>query len=254
MAYENIRFAVEGKIARLALARPPLNVLNLAMMREMTAVLEEVAGRNDLRVLVISGEGKGFSAGVEVGEHIGDTAREMIEVFHGLFRILGRIEIPVVGLVHGMTLGGGCELAALCDLLFASDKLKFGQPEIQVGVFPPVAAAAFPRRVGWAAAADLVLSGRVVGAEEALRLGFVSRVFPADGFAEQSEEAVQAIASLSGAVLRAGKRALIAGAGDPLAALSEIETIYLDELMKTEDADEGLRAFLEKRKPVWKDR
>jgi cyclohexa-1,5-dienecarbonyl-CoA hydratase len=254
MATEHIRFTVEGKIARLVLARPPLNVLNLAMMREMTGVLEEVSGREDLRVLVLSGEGKGFSAGVEVGEHVGDTAREMIEVFHGLFRVLARIEIPVVGLVHGLTLGGGCELAALCDLLFACDDLKFGQPEIQVGVFPPVAAAAFPRRVGWAAAADLVLTGRVIGAEEALGLGFVSRVYPAEGFAEKSEKAVQGIAALSGVVLRTAKRALFAGAGDPLAALADIETIYLDELMKTEDADEGLRAFLEKRKPLWKDR
>lgn len=253
-ATEHIRFTVEEGIARLVLARPPLNVLNIAMLREITGVLEETAGRADVRVLVISGEGKAFSAGVEVSEHVGEQARTMIEVFHGLFRVLDRVEVPVVALVHGAVLGGGLELAAMCDLVYASDEAKLGQPEVQVGVFPPVAAAAFPRRMGFAAAADLVLTGRVVRGEEALRLGLVSRVFPAASFAEEGEKAVRALASLSGAVLRSAKKALRRGAASALGALDEVEAIYLDELMATEDAHEGLGAFMEKRKPLWKDR
>lgn len=255
MGHEHIRYAVEDRVGRLVLARAPLNVLNIAMMREMHEVLETAASDEAVRVLLVSGEGKAFSAGVEVGEHVGETAREMIEVFHGLFHRLDRIEVPVVMALHGAVLGGGCELALLGDIVIASANAKIGQPEVQVGVFPPVAAAAFPRRMGWAAAADLVLTGRTVAAEEALRLGLVSRVEEESAFAEAVEKTAKGLAKLSRPVLVSAKRALRAGAGAPaLGALETVERIYLDELMTTDDAAEGLNAFLEKRKPVWKDR
>ncbi|MHC4778350.1 MAG: enoyl-CoA hydratase/isomerase family protein [Planctomycetota bacterium] len=253
MGYEHIRFSLDDKVARLTLARPPLNVLNIAMMREMNEALDGVVGNGGIRTLVISGEGKCFSSGVDVGEHMGDSVKEMIEVFHGIFRRMDRIEAPIVGVVHGATLGGGCELALLCDIILASDDLKIGQPEIQVGVFPPIAAVAFPTRMGWAAAADLVLSGRVVKAHEALAMGLVSRVFPSEEFSEKAEKAVRALGALSGPVLRSAKAALRAGARPPLGALPEVEKIYMNDLMTTHDAKEGLQAFLDKRKPVWKD-
>jgi len=253
MAFEHIRFAVEDRVGRLTLARAPLNVLNIAMMREMNEVFAGLADRGDVRVVTIAGEGKGFSAGVEVSEHVGEQAREMIEVFHEMFRRMDAIPVPIVALVSGMALGGGCELATLCDLIFASEGAKIGQPEVQVGVFPPVAAAALPRRMGWAAAADLVLTGRVLRGPEALQLGLVSRVFPDGTFDEESDKAVRTMAALSRPVLVLTKKALRAGAGASLGALEEVEAIYLDELMKTSDAHEGLSAFLEKRKPVWKD-
>ncbi|MHC5040366.1 MAG: enoyl-CoA hydratase/isomerase family protein, partial [Planctomycetota bacterium] len=167
---------------------------------------------------------------------------------------MARIEIPIVGAVHGLVLGGGCELAVMCDMLLASEDVKIGQPEIRVGVFPPIAAAAFPRRMPWAAAADLVLTGRTVRGEEALRMGLVSRLIPAGDFTAEVEKAVQEIASLSRPVLRASKRALLAGAQASLGALEAVEKIYIEELMQTEDAHEGLNAFLEKRAPIWKDR
>ncbi len=254
MAFENIQFSVKEKVARLVLSRPPVNVMNMAMMREMTGVFEEVAGRKDVRVLAISGEGKGFSAGVEVAEHIGEKAQEMIEVFHGLFRALETVEIPVVAVVHGMALGGGCELVSLCDIVLVAEESKIGQPEIQVGVFPPVAAAAWPRRMGWAAAADLIFSGRTIRGAEAVTMGLASRCHPGDALEEEAETYLGGLASLSRPVLRATKRALRAGGAPALGALDDVESVYLDELMKLEDAHEGLTAFLEKRSPRWKDR
>jgi cyclohexa-1,5-dienecarbonyl-CoA hydratase len=253
-AYKNLKVSTDGRIARIVLARPPLNILSIAMMREFCDAIEELEKRADIRVLAISGEGKGFSAGVDVGEHMGDSVRAMIDVFHGMFRRLDRIEVPVVGAVHGMALGGGCELALFCDLVLASADCKFGQPEVQVGVFPPLAAAVLPRRIGWQAAADLVLTGRTVRGDEALRMGLVARTFPPESFAAEAEKAIQSLASLSGAVLRATKRALKAAAAPALDPLDRIEKIYLDDLMGTEDAAEGLRAFLDKRPAVWKDR
>jgi cyclohexa-1,5-dienecarbonyl-CoA hydratase len=252
--YKSIKASVDGNIARLILARPPLNILNIAMMRELCDAMEDLERRADVRVVVLSGEGKGFSAGVDVGEHVGDGAREMIDVFHGMFRRLDRIEAPVVGAIHGMALGGGCELALFCDLVLASADCKIGQPEVQVGVFPPLAAAVLPRRLGWQAAADLVLTGRVVRGEEARQMGLVARTFPPEAFAAEAEKAVRGIAGLSGSVLRTAKKALRAAAFPALDALEAVERIYLEDLMKTEDAAEGLRAFMEKRAPVWKDR
>jgi cyclohexa-1,5-dienecarbonyl-CoA hydratase len=254
MAYKNISVTDEGGIAKIKFNRPPLNVLNIEMMKEINSALDGFKGRDDLKAVVLEAEGKAFSAGVDVGEHMGDKVQEMIEVFHGMFHRLDDIDAPTIALVKGAALGGGCEVASYCDIVLASEKAKFGQPEIQVGVFPPIAALAFPKMMDLKKAIELILTGDTVRAEEARALGLVNHVFPLDKFDEEADNFLKKLGGLSSVVLKLAKKATLAGATYDPKAFKNIEDIYLEELMKTEDANEGLKAFLEKRKPEWKNK
>ncbi len=179
---------------------------------------------------------------------------EMIETFHRIFNLLDRLECPTVAVVHGAALGGGCELACFCDLVLALEGAKFGQPEIKVGVFPPVAAAAVPQSSHLKKVYELLLVGDTIPAGEAERIGLVNRVYPNNDFEKKTEEFIYRLTSNSGAILRLTKKAIRQSLGKPVAeALSISEKIYLDEMMKTQDAHEGLDAFMEKRKPEWRD-
>jgi cyclohexa-1,5-dienecarbonyl-CoA hydratase len=176
----------------------------------------------------------------------------MIETFHGIFRLMDTLEAPSIALVKGAALGGGCELALYCDMVLASEKAKFGQPEIKVGVFPPIAALAFPRLTARKKALELILLGEIIDAPEALRLGLINQVIPLESFDGEAEKFVGKLTALSGLVLKMAKKATLRGLRDDVdAALRDIEKIYLEELMKTQDAKEGLKAFLEKRNAVW---
>lgn len=253
MDYQNISLKVVSGVARLTFNRPPLNVLNIAMMREINSALDRF-DQATAKVLVIAAEGKAFSAGVDVAEHTADKVGEMIEVFHGIFRRLDRLDVPTLAIVQGAALGGGCEVALFCDLILASEKAKFGQPEIKVGVFPPIAAVILPRLVSRARALELLLTGETIDAGEAYRLGLVNRVVPPDQLQAAADEMIGKLASLSGVVLRMTRRAArLGGQGTFGEALNRVESLYLSELMKTHDANEGLTAFLEKRSAVWKD-
>jgi cyclohexa-1,5-dienecarbonyl-CoA hydratase len=250
-----IRYLADYDVVRLVLARPPLNVLTIEMMREMAAALDEAAARPGLKALVLSGEGKAFSTGVAVEEHVGERAKEMLETFHDLFRRLHALECVTLAAVRGAALGGGAELATFCDVVLAADDATFGQPEITLGVFPPIAALHYPRRIGVGRTLGLLLSGEVIGAAEAERIGLVDRVVPADRLADAVESRLARFRAQSAPVLRLTKRAVREAAGVPFTvALPSLEDLYHYELMATEDAAEGLRAFLERRKPVWKDR
>ncbi len=259
MSFEYIQFDVSDGVARLTLNKPPLNVLDIAMMREINAALEDVG---DAKVLVFqAAEGsKAFSAGVDISDHTADKVDEMIEVFHRIFRLLDELEAPTVAVVGGAALGGGCELALFCDMIVASEKASFGQPEIQVGVFPPVAAVALPEIVGPKKAMEMVLIGDRIRAAEAQSLGLVNQVVPPEELQAAADEFVGKLAKLSGAVLRLTKRAVRMSRGAEeqrsrfAEALTAVEELYLGPLMDTEDAHEGLAAFMEKRAPVWKDR
>lgn len=249
----NIRFEEKDGVAKVVLARPPLNILNIEMMEEINGVLEGLVGRDDVKVVAFFGEGKAFSAGVDVGEHVGDTAKRMIEVFHRMFRLLVGIEKPSVAVVGGAALGGGCELATFCDIVVASEKAKFGQPEVQVGVFPPIAAALWQFLPSSKRALELLLTGEVIGAEEAVKAGIINRVVPHNELESAAEKLLTALSGMSGIVLRYAKSSAWALLRDDFEeALRRIERIYLDELMATKDANEGLNAFIEKRKPVWR--
>ncbi len=253
--FKDIIFERGEGVARLTLNRPPLNVLTIAMMREINTALESLQEDVESKLLIITGQGKAFSAGVDVAEHTADKVEEMITVFHRIFRLLRRLEIPTVAIVNGAALGGGCELAIGCDMVIAAEHAKIGQPEIQVGVFAPLAAVLFPRLVGRAKALELLLTGDVIRAPEAARIGLINKAVPADDLDAEVQGLIVKLTGLSGAVLRLSKRAVYASLDRGFEeALAAVEDIYLKELMQTEDAHEGLAAFLEKRPPEWRNR
>jgi len=254
MAFKYIQTEFKDGVATLTLNRTPLNVLNIEMMEEINTYFESLLKEKTLKLLVIQAAGKAFSAGVDVGEHLGDLVYKMIEVFHKMFRLMDVLKVPSISVVNGSALGGGCELAVYCDMVMATEKAKFGQPEIQVGVFPPIAALAFPRMMGRKKALELILSGDVISAQEALALGMINKIVPEASLAEEVNRFVEKFKRLSGIVLKLTKEATLAGLNDDSErGLKVIEKIYLDRLMKTNDAMEGLKAFLDKRKPAWKD-
>lgn len=253
MGYQYIEAGSRDGLGTITLARPPVNILNIAMMEEINDALASWQGVKDLRAVLFNAKGKCFSAGVDVGEHMGDLAPKMIEVFHGMFRLLAKTRIPIIASVYGSCLGGGCELAVFCDLVIADETARFGQPEILVGVFPPIAAQLFPRIMGRKTAMELLLSGKTISAQEALQMGLINRVVAEGTLETATGEFVKPYLRLSAEVLRQTKKAVTAGLMDDLEpSLRVIEEIYLNELMKTRDAQEGLKAFMDKRKPQWR--
>ncbi len=253
MSYEHIETEFKDGLGTITLNRPPVNILNIAMMEEINDVLRSWQGEKDLKAALFDAKGKCFSAGVDVGEHMGGLAPKMSEVFHGMFRLMDALEIPTIASVYSSCLGGGCELAIFCDLVIASRDAKFGQPEILVGVFPPIAAQIMPRIMGRKSAMELILSGRIISAEEAMSMGLVNKVVADDELQSATTDFAKPYLKMSAEVLRKTKKAVMAGLRDDFEpSLKLIEDIYLNELMKTADAQEGLKAFLEKRKPEWK--
>ncbi len=251
--YRHLSLQSEGGLRRLVLTNPPLNVLGIEMLREFDAALAWVHQDPGAAVLLITGEGKAFCAGVDVADHTEDRVEEMIEVLHASLMRLSSFELPVVAALNGAALGGGLELALACDVVLAREGAKLGQPEIRLGVFPPFAAAVMPRLVGRARTLDLCLTGRTLTASEGLEIGLVQHVFPKESFMEDVEEYTASLSSLSPPVLRLAKLAIVEGLDAPVGeALHAAERIYLDDLMKLNDAHEGLAAFLEKRAPAWK--
>jgi len=253
MAFEHILTELKEGVAYLTLNRAPLNWLNIEMMEEIDAYLESLLKEKALKLLVIQATGKAFSVGAEVADHLGDLGPKMIAAFHKMFRLMDKVGVPSIAVVNGSALGGGCELALYCDMVLATEKTKFGQPEIQVGVFPPIAALILPRIMGRKKAMELILAGETISAQEALSLGLINKIVPEASLSQEVEAFVAKFTKLSGIVLKMAREAALAGLNDDLdKGLRNIEQIYLDKLMKTHDATEGLKAFLEKRKPTWK--
>jgi cyclohexa-1,5-dienecarbonyl-CoA hydratase len=255
--YQHIRFRVEDRVARVTFARPPLNIFTIAMMGEVDRALTACMSLRDVVAVVFdSAEGsRSFSAGVSVEEHQPETVYRMLESFHNVFRTLEQLAKPAVAVVDGSALGGGCELVAACDIVVAASRAKFGQPEIKLGVFPPVAAVLLPRLVGERRARELLLTGEIFDAQEALRLGLVSHVVESGQLEAKLQEILARLRELSAPALEMTRRALDAARGRPfLEALARVEDLYLNELMKTEDAQEGVKAFMEKRKPDWRNK
>ena len=250
-----LRIVEDVDVVRITLARPPLNILTTELLAELQVSLEAAAERPALKAVVLAAEGKTFCAGVAVEDHLGERARPMLETFHGVFLALRALECPTIAAVQGAALGGGAELATFCDVVVADQGATFGQPEIRLGVFPPIAVLHYPGRVGPARALRLLLTGEVIGAAEALRIGLVDRVVPPGTLADAVESEVSRFRTLSAVVLRLTKRAVRETQGLPFDdGLAVLEELYHHTLMTTADAEEGLRAFVEKRKPVWRDR
>jgi len=250
---KHVKLEIAEGLATITLDRPPLNVLNVPMMTELNGLLENVLTRNDTAALLIRGSGKAFSAGVDVADHTADRVGEMIRLFHGIFRKLALTDALTIAAVQGAALGGGCELACFCDIVLASERAKFGQPEVQVGVFPPVAAVMFPPQIGIKKAIELTALGTTIDAAEAHRIGLVNQVYPAEEFEARVEGYLGNIRKLSRPVVRLAKRATTLLSRDQMMShLERTERLYFDELMKLSDAHEGIAAFLEKRPPRWK--
>lgn len=252
----NIVLDKKDDTAWLTIDNPPLNVLNLPMLRELKTALDQAEDDHAIRFLVIRGSGeRAFSAGVDVNDHTRDKAGDMLEAIHGIIRKLFALPHITIALVRGACLGGGLELASSCDLVFASEDSFFATPEINVGCFPPVALARFPALIGYHRAAEMILTGRRLTAQEASSLGLINRAVPVRELPQVVETMLRELGGKSGAVLRIALKALRDSAVKNLfPALERSEEIYLQELLGTEDVEEGVRAFVEKRSPRWNHR
>ena len=244
----------EGDVATVVLVRPPLNILNLAMMKELGSAFERLAADDGVGAVVLeSALPEVFSAGADVKEHLPGTVETLIRTLETLVLQIIAFPRPTLAVVRGKCLGGGMELAMACDFVLASDRATFGQPEISVGVFPPLATALYPRLAGLRNTYDVVLTGRTLTAAEAAAMGFVTSVHPEEAMDDARQALLGTLTSKSRAVLAQAKRAALEGYSLRLEqAVRASSDRYLKELMRTEDALEGLNAFLEKRKPVWK--
>lgn len=255
--YQFIKLRVDDRVGRIAFARPPLNVFHIPMMKEINNALEHLLAEREIACVVFesSPECRGFSAGVAVEDHATDTVYTMLEEFHQIFRALDETSKPAIAIVDGPAFGGGCELVAGCDIVIASERSKFGQPEIKLGVFPPIAAVLLPRIIGDKRARELILTGEIIGAREAAAYGLVNHVVRQEDLAAKTEELLQRMRELSASALEVTRHALDVARNQPfLKALNTVEDLYLNDLMRTQDAQEGIKAFMEKRKPEWKHR
>jgi cyclohexa-1,5-dienecarbonyl-CoA hydratase len=250
-----IEFAVEDGVARITLNRPPANVLSIDVMSDVASAIDSIEFEREVKLVVIAAKGKYFSAGFELTDHLGDRGYLMVEGFRRIFEGLAKIDKPSLALVAGPALGAGSLLAASCDITLASVSSKFGHPEIKAGVFNTVAMAVLPRLVGRKRAFELVLSGASITAGEAERIGLVTRAVPDARLRAEAEVLIQRCRDSSGVALQCIRRALVDGLDHPFAeAVRRAEDVYLNQLMLSEDAREGLQAVMEKRKPTWKDK
>ena len=254
LKFKNLLFKREDGAAEVTINRPPLNILDIETLRELNEALDCIKKDTTVSIVVLRGAGdRAFSAGVDIRDHMPEKVEALLKAFHGIFYSLNDLDRFTIAVVDGYALGGGCEVAAACDMIIASERSEFGQPEIDAGVFPPPATVLFPRLVGRRKALELILTGDRFGAKEAERIGLVSKVVPAEELKKTVDELVGKLKEKSPLVLRLSRRAIYHAYDlDFKKALETVTDIYLGSLMNTDDAVEGLKAFLEKRKPVWK--
>lgn len=252
MSYERIVASFDGEVAYLTLNHSPVNVIDFAMIEEIMDFLRRLRGEARLCCIVFQATGQVFSAGVDVGSHLPETVHTMIRAFHGVFEMLDEVAAPTLALVRGACLGGACELAGYLDMVIATEDARFGLPEIKLGVFPPVAAAIFPQRFRYQGAMQLLLTGEMIDAAAAVRVGLVSRLVPEGEAQAVLEQVLRTFREKSASSLRAAKLATLRGRRATFRELvAPSEEVYLGQLMATADSVEGLKAFLEKREPVW---
>lgn len=242
-------------VARVILNNPPLNVIDLPLMDELALALAQIEARTDISTILIQGEGKCFSAGVDVAAHAPDRVAEMLEKFHAVIRALVSSRKITIAEVHGSCLGGGAELAMVCDLVYSSTDAQWGFSEIQLGCFPPVAVTALAALVPPKRAAELIFTGKMISGVEAQAIGLATQSVVVGEMAKTITVTLDRLRRLSPSALAVTKKAVYAWDAIHFdKGLARAEKIYLEELMQTEDAQEGIRAFLEKRNPQWKNR
>ncbi len=248
-----VRYEIQDDVAFMTLDAPPLNILTAAMMLELAVAVERAGAEPSVKAIVLRANGRAFSAGADVGEHRPEQAPEMIGAFARLFDVLGASEVPVVAVVDGPALGAGFELALMADILLASDRATFGQPEIRLGFFAPVGVAWLARRIGVGRAIEVTSRGQTYTAGEMRDFGLVARVVAAPDLPAALDTVLADLRRVSAAVLRLNVRLTRRLLQLPFAeAHHEAERVFLEDLMATEDVREGIAAFFEKRPPVWR--
>jgi cyclohexa-1,5-dienecarbonyl-CoA hydratase len=253
--FEFVKFRIAKSVARITLNRPEHNILNEAMLREIADGIAFAGNREDAKLIILDSACKVFSGGIDVGEYTSQRVFQMLDAFHAAFAGMLDVGKPVICVVNGPAIGGGAELAAFGDLVIATPKARFAQPEITIGVFPPLASTILPFLVGPKTALEIILTGEPITAERALELGLVNRLVPEAQLEKSVDELVARISAQSGPVLAMAKKAILGGMGLSLRdGLKQSMNIFLNELYRLEDSQEGLRALVEKRKPNWKNR
>ena len=254
--YKHLQLDTAGGIARIILNRPPANVLSVDVMLDLNAALESLEYERGIKLVVLAASGKYFSAGFELSDHVGDKAYLMLEGFRRIFENMAKLDKPTLAVVAGPALGAGNLLAVSCDMVLAgAQNAKFGNPEIKGGVFNTVGAALLPHLVGRKKAFEMILGGASLSAAEAERIGLITRAVPDDKLEAEAAALIQRFQDSSAPVMQSTRRAIHGGLDLPFAdAVRHAEDVYLNQLMGTDDLEEGLRAIAEKRKPAWKDR
>lgn len=255
VAPQAVRYEVRDDVAFLTLDVPPVNVLRSATMHELAEAVERAQADRSLKAVVLESAARAFSAGADVGDHRPEEAPGMIAGFSRLFAAFGALELPMVMAVDGAALGAGFELVMMADVLLATERSTFGQPEIRIGFFAPVGVAWLPARIGVARAIEVTSTGRTYSAAEMHTMGLVSRVVAEGGLAEALAQVLGDLRRASPLVLRMNVRLAKSLNGRPFEeARLEAERVFLGELMATEDVREGIASFFEKRRPAWKNR
>jgi cyclohexa-1,5-dienecarbonyl-CoA hydratase len=249
---DRLALEISASVVRIMLRHPPLNIIDIPMMEELARRLEEIEARGDLSVVVLRGEGNSFSAGVDVAAHTPGKVQAMLNKFHSLIRALAGTKKVTIAAVHGNCLGGGAELAMVCDMVYTTASATWGFPEIKLGCYPPVACTALPALIGQKRAAELILTGRTVSGTEAGEIGLANRAVEDENLNSTVEATVGELLKLSPRALSIAKKAVYAWDAMHFdKGLARAEKIYLEDLMGTADAHEGARAFMEKREPKW---
>jgi cyclohexa-1,5-dienecarbonyl-CoA hydratase len=244
---------VRPPLAEIRLLNPPLNIIDIPMMEELAQVLAEVEADPKIVAVAFYGSQRAFSVGVDVAAHTPDKVEQMLAKFHTVIRALVGSRKVTIAAVQGHCLGGGAELAMVCDIVYTSELATWAFPEIKLGCFPPVAVTALAALVGQKHAADLILTGRNITGKEAAGIGLANAVVAEVDLEHALQETVQHLSQLSPAALAITKKAIYAWDSIHFdKGLARAEKIYFEELMKTEDVREGINAFMQKRKPEWK--
>jgi cyclohexa-1,5-dienecarbonyl-CoA hydratase len=253
--FKYVRYSIEGPVVRLTLNRPELNILDERMLQEIGAGIESLRDKDDIKLIILDSSQKVFSNGIDLREYTPQRVFQMIDAFHQVFTHIVDLGRPVLVVVNGAAIGGGAELVAFGDLVVATPKAYFAQPEITIGVFPPLATTMLPILIGPKVALELVLMGNKLTAERARDLGLVNWLVSEDQLESTVQKLASQITTHSGAVLNMAKRAILEGIGRTLSdGMKHSMNIFLNELYRLEDSQEGLRAQIEKRKPQWKNR
>jgi cyclohexa-1,5-dienecarbonyl-CoA hydratase len=253
--FQFVKVNVEGEVARLTLDRPDHNLLNERMLSEIAAGINTLGERNTIKLIVLDSAGKAFCGGIELGEYTQRRVFQLLDAFHGAFSAMLDTSKPVLVVVNGPAFGGGAELAALGDLVIATPKARFAQPEIRLGVFPPLAAAVLPYILGPKQALELVLTGEAITAERARELGLINWLVSEEELPAKLTDVIARVTAQSGPVLTMAKKAILGSLGLPLRdGVRNSMKVFLNELADLEDSQEGLRALVEKRAPKWKNR